>query len=60
LRNNRGVAIKYTLLIVALLAFGTGCASNEPRKSAGAPYAEEIKSPVSRDTLLFDPNCVVR
>lgn len=58
--NNRGVVIKYTLLVAALLAFGSGCAGTEPRVRAGAPYAEEIKSPVPRDALLFGPDCVVR
>jgi hypothetical protein len=61
LRNNRGVVIKYSLLIIAaLLAFGTGCAGQEPRARGGAPYAEEIKGPVPRDALLFGPDCVVR
>jgi len=45
------------LLLSALLG---GCVSNESRRAAGAPYSEEIKPPVPRDTLLFDPNCVVR
>lgn len=60
LRNNRGVVIKTTLLIAVLLAFGTGCASTEPRVRAGAPYSEEIKGPVPRDVLLFGPDCLVR
>lgn len=59
---NRGVVINTRLLVVALLlpAFLGGCVSNEPRRAAGAPYAEEIKPPVPRDALLFSPDCVVR
>jgi hypothetical protein len=60
LRNNRGVVIKYSLLIAVLLAVVTGCAGTEPRNRAGAPYSEEIKPPVPRDMLLFGPDCVVR
>jgi len=61
LRNNRGVVIKYSLLVAALLVLVTGCAGTEPRLRAGAPYYEEIKSPAPRgDSLMFDPNCIVR
>jgi len=61
LRNNRGVVIKYSLLIAALLVLVTGCAGTEPRPRTGAQYSEEIKSPAPRgDTLMFDPNCIVR
>ena len=58
-RNNRGVVIKYTLLIAALLALLAGCGATEPR-ARGGPYAEEIKGPVPRDALMFGSDCVVR
>ena len=62
MRNNRGVVIVYRMLFVLLLALSAGCGSNEPRRaSAGGQYVEEIKSPTPRgDTLMFDPNCLVR
>ena len=59
-RNNRGVVIKYSLLIAVLLMVVTGCAGTEPRIRSGVPYSEEIKAPVPRDTLLFGADCVVR
>jgi hypothetical protein len=62
LRNDRGVVIVYRVLFVLMLALSAGCANNEPRRaSAGGQYVEEIKSPAPRgDTLMFDPNCLVR
>jgi hypothetical protein len=60
-RNNRGVVIKHSLLIAALLVLVAGCAGTEPRVArGGGQYAEEIKPPVPRDVLLFGPDCTVR
>ena len=60
-RNNRGVVIKYSLLIAIFLLFATGCAGTEPRARGGGPYVEEIKGSAPRDTLLFNPaDCIVR
>lgn len=60
---NRGVVISYRLFVaLPLLVLVVGCAGTEPRAAAraGAPYLEEIKSPVPRDTLLLGPDCIVR
>lgn len=60
---NRGVVIRYRLFVaLPLLVLAVGCTGTEPRPAAraGAPYLEEIKSPVPRDSLLLTPDCIVR
>jgi len=50
----------HRVVFVLLLALATGCATNEPRASAGGQYVQEIGAPVPRDVLLFGPDCIVR
>jgi len=60
---NRGVVIKTSLLVVLpVFVLAAGCASQEPQQTvrSGAPYSQEIKPPLPRDSLLFGPDCIVR
>ena len=60
---NRGVNVDSRLFIaLPLLMLAAGCVANGPRPAAraGGAYVEEIKSPMPRDTLLLNPNCLVR
>jgi hypothetical protein len=64
-RKQPGVVIKHSFrhsfILAALIVLATGCAGTERRPRAAGPYMEEIESPAPRgDTLMFDPNCLVR